>query len=42
MNSDTSELLKPLRQIKTENSQWKDNKTIKEGTSLKVQKPRTN
>ena len=38
MNSDTSELLKPLHQIKTENSQWKDNKTIKEGTSLKIQK----
>ena len=32
------ELLKPLLQIKTENSQWKDNETIKKDTNFKVKK----
>ena len=34
----TTELLKPLLQIKTENSQWEDNETIKEDTNFKVQR----
>ena len=38
INSDTSELLKPLLQIKTENSQWKNNEIIKGDTNFKVQK----
>ena len=38
INSDTSELLKPLLEIKTENSQWKDNEIIKKDTNFKIQK----
>ena len=38
INSNTSELLKPLLKIKTENCQWKDYETIKEVANFKVQK----
>ena len=36
INSNTTEFLKPLLPIETENSQWKDNETIKEDTNFKV------
>ena len=38
IKNDTSELLKPLLQIKTENNQWKDNEISKEDMNFKVQK----